>query len=608
MVQKQAGTMHRPTPLHARLKFDSPATWDQQEVSLIAYSSLGPRHDAKTYSALDALCGANFLSTFWEGDVRLCSRRFRCAEAAYVAMQFPNQASSLEGVDGDDAVDLTALYYSEFGQCDSLFDAWKGMDEVLRCKFQADDLVEGLLATADAYILEHSGICSDDVWSDNEDGTGMNYSGLLLMKIREDLLKQRNKSTVWSSILDAAVDLSDGSRPYATSSWRSIVKAAHAVLKEELTDNGSKAAPVQQQPSMMRDPRDSTKQVGAIAFYFPGAQADCDKLYGHEVFGNFYPCGLQLFEKTFTNAEAAFQALKFWTQVDQFATADGAGAFALKRSLEAGGVLPDRSYHGFGGNWQGMLQVLMSKFDDPHCRRVLLSSGDAFLLEHNSAPGRDSIWSNNNLGDGKNWLGMQLMLLRDDLLLRDGGSCTGWSSFITGICQICKDTGTALDANGAQVWQRAVQDATDTVQRALSLAFPSSAVPAHKQAVAGSKSKTPMCRRCEVRPTFDGQPGYCSRSCRDVAQASRPSSSCKRKLPLCQRCNSHPTHDGKPGGYCSKSCRDAVQQAWSFGGAARVELCQWCGRQPTFNGLPGHCTTTCRDKEAWHRNVQLQMP
>eukprot|EP00971_Amphidinium_carterae_P233561 4635160-Amphidinium_carterae.1 len=30
-------------------------------------------------------------------------------------------------------------------------------------------------------------------------------------------------------------------------------------------------------------------------------------------------------------------------------------------------------------------------------------------------PGRDGIWSNNQNGSGKNWLGMQLMLVRDKL-------------------------------------------------------------------------------------------------------------------------------------------------------------------------------------------------
>eukprot|EP00971_Amphidinium_carterae_P102336 2026061-Amphidinium_carterae.1 len=39
------------------------------------------------------------------------------------------------------------------------------------------------------------------------------------------------------------------------------------------------------------------------------------------------------------------------------------------------------------------------------------------------AHGRDKVWSNNNIGDGKNWLGMQLMLLRDKILTGYGRQC-----------------------------------------------------------------------------------------------------------------------------------------------------------------------------------------
>ena len=42
-------------------------------------------------------------------------------------------------------------------------------------------------------------------------------------------------------------------------------------------------------------------------------------------------------------------------------------------------------------------------------------SGDTYLLEHNAATGRDKIWSNNNDGEGTNWLGLQLMVVRDRL-------------------------------------------------------------------------------------------------------------------------------------------------------------------------------------------------
>ena len=46
---------------------------------------------------------------------------------------------------------------------------------------------------------------------------------------------------------------------------------------------------------------------------------------------------------------------------------------------------------------------------------MLLGTGEAFLLEHNPKTGRDSSWSDNHDGTGKNWLGMQLMIIRDEL-------------------------------------------------------------------------------------------------------------------------------------------------------------------------------------------------
>ena len=61
-----------------------------------------------------------------------------------------------------------------------------------------------------------------------------------------------------------------------------------------------------------------------------------------------------------------------------------------------------------------MWHVLRAKFTDSQCAEALLATGNAFLLEHNSRSGRDMIWSDNEDGQGQNWLGLQLMLLRDE--------------------------------------------------------------------------------------------------------------------------------------------------------------------------------------------------
>jgi len=349
----------------------------------------------------------------------------------------------------------------------------------------------------------------------------------------------------------------------------------------------------------MVDPRCTTKQVSIIGFYYPGKDEECDKLFKHGLFGNFYHCpeGVSVFGKRFTNAEAAFQALKFWAYVDQFASRDGMGAFYLKKSLESNGVTADWSYHECGGNFQAMWEVLSSKFAwGTKFHSALLNSGDAYLVEHNSAVGRDKVWSNNKIGDGKNWLGLQLMLLRDHLLEGCGRQPTGWTEFITGTCGICLRNGEATTAHGGFCWQRSVQAATDSVQQALNaFSYPAlqSAVvrttPAAKQAAHGSKKGNPhLCIRCHLKPTFDGKPGgYCTKGCRDAAQA--PASSSKTKHSMCQRCHRLPTFDGQPG-FCTKTCRDAHRAA------AAVEQCQWCSLKPTFDGKPGFCSLQCRDK------------
>eukprot|EP00971_Amphidinium_carterae_P105706 2093301-Amphidinium_carterae.1 len=105
-------------------------------------------------------------------------------------------------------------------------------------------------------------------------------------------------------------------------------------------------------------------------------------------------------------------------------------------------------------------QVLRAKFrPGRRFTKGLLATGDTFLLEHNSAHAacivgviwlphhpalannrfpspeyvrcsatfchscgqalpptcRDDLWSDNHVGDGRNWLGLQLMILRDEL-------------------------------------------------------------------------------------------------------------------------------------------------------------------------------------------------
>jgi len=134
----------------------------------------------------------------------------------------------------------------------------------------------------------------------------------------------------------------------------------------------------------------------------------------------------------------------------------------LKKSL---GGTEDWTYGGFGSNWKAMEAVLRAKFaPGTVMARALHDTGAAFLLEHNAVSGRDQIWSDNHEGDGKNWLGMQLMLVRKGL---QDSRRTAWVQLIEE--WIDCNTGEPRDERGRMMWQQVVWSAAGAVQQACSL-------------------------------------------------------------------------------------------------------------------------------------------
>ena len=197
-----------------------------------------------------------------------------------------------------------------------------------------------------------------------------------------------------------------------------------------------------------------------MAFYYPDKEEPWDILCGSSFLGNFYPQEEVLWltaystERKFQNAEAAFQALKFWPQADRFEGSTGDEAFRLKQQLKG---QEDWTYGGYGSNWKGMYAVLRAKFKPgSSLASALLETGDAFLLEHNSRQGRDSVWSDNMDGTGTNWLGLQLMLLREELTPNSTVSWTEW-------LQAHVDIGTGTPQT--REWQAAVLAAATAVQQ-----------------------------------------------------------------------------------------------------------------------------------------------
>mmetsp|Transcript_64322 Transcript_64322/g.199158 ORF Transcript_64322/g.199158 Transcript_64322/m.199158 type:complete len:827 (+) Transcript_64322:26-2506(+) len=254
---------------------------------------------------------------------------------------------------------------------------------------------------------------------------------------------------------------------------------------------------------LFNDPRWSEPsrehQAGVIAFYYPGREEVWDTLCGGGFLGNFYEVGggaaLRLEApsqpgcwQAFRNAEAAFQALKFWRLAGEFAGLSGNEAFAKKKQLRG---KEDFQYGGYGSNWKGMQAVLHAKFrEGTPLADALAATQDAFLLEHNSVPGRDQVWSDNSDGEGKNWLGLQLMLLRDEITGK-----SAWTSFIAGLVNL--DSGEPLTSTSAEVWQAAVRAANRALEEEL--------------------AKLPLCQRPGCgKLVVDGAPdGFCSRTCRD---------------------------------------------------------------------------------------------
>mmetsp|Transcript_7440 Transcript_7440/g.16414 ORF Transcript_7440/g.16414 Transcript_7440/m.16414 type:complete len:1079 (-) Transcript_7440:84-3320(-) len=232
--------------------------------------------------------------------------------------------------------------------------------------------------------------------------------------------------------------------------------------------NSSQALQTRGDAISMLDPRGHAGRVGIIAFYHAGRDEAWDTLCGGRFLSNSYDMGRGALALEaprqrgavlqFANAEAAFQALKCWDRAREFQDASGADALQLQRKYAGH---QDWSFSGFGNKWKGMLAVLRAKFRRPSAlSQALAQTGDGFLLQHCPHEGLDNMWSDNANGEGTNLLGMQLLLIRDEL----GGSGT-WTRFIFQDCQIDPEEGTSRSTTGRERWQHAVRSACQAVRQ-----------------------------------------------------------------------------------------------------------------------------------------------
>lgn len=128
-----------------------------------------------------------FLSNFYPTSLKIWNMNFSCAEAAFQAAKFlhqPEIAVRFTYLDGEEAWKLAQkLSYQQRGDWYQVRE--KIMLEVLQRKFQQhEELAELLLATGEAYLVEHTS--RDAFWADGGDGAGKNRLGDLLMQVRAE--------------------------------------------------------------------------------------------------------------------------------------------------------------------------------------------------------------------------------------------------------------------------------------------------------------------------------------------------------------------------------------------------------------------------------------
>jgi len=210
----------------------------------------------------------------------------------------------------------------------------------------------------------------------------------------------------------------------------------------------------------MKDPRQGmSTDVGVVGFSHPGHDEAWDVHCGAGFLSNFYDLGSNSLpvevpnspgeQFWFLSAEAAFQALRHWERAKEFQHLSAGDAWRLNRHLSG---QEDWTYAGFGSAWEGMASVLRTKFaPGTALAKALLTTEDSFLLHHNIADFKDGFWSDNGDGEGKNLLGMQLMLIRDEL----SGQYT-WTDFIRRRCGVNLQTGEIPDTE-EEPWQETVR-------------------------------------------------------------------------------------------------------------------------------------------------------
>lgn len=230
--------------------------------------------------------------------------------------------------------------------------------------------------------------------------------------------------------------------------------------------------------SFIADPRAgaaAAANVSVVGFYFPSHNIKVDTACGAPFLGNFWtPAVIRDFAPpnhmsdphTFICSEACYWASQWWDHAPEFEGLDGQQVFDLAQKLKSAGVPADPTFGGFGTAWKMMQAILRKKFlKGSELAAGLLATEDAYLVEHQEGRDPDEKWSDFCDGAGENWLGLQLMVLRDRL--REDGKAK-WTAFAAS----AYDLASGVPLAGKAVWLKTVEKAAAALNMALPYTCP----------------------------------------------------------------------------------------------------------------------------------------
>lgn len=159
----------------------------------------------------------NFLSNFYEAPVEVYGLKYQNSEAAFQAQKTLNFAMRQR------FTTMNPTEAKRMGKMIILRDDWEDvklqiMLDVVRAKFsQNPELAQKLVETGDLY-LEEGNTWGDRTWG-TVNGSGANWLGLILMKVREEMQNELVQEEIASIAKKIEFDFENNFEPTDTEGW-----------------------------------------------------------------------------------------------------------------------------------------------------------------------------------------------------------------------------------------------------------------------------------------------------------------------------------------------------------------------------------------------------